>query len=1031
MSRVEVSSGVSRVATAAMALVVLMSAMVLMPSALAQEPTAIVISELFYNPDGPDESTEFVELHNTAAMTVDVSGWTIGGVGARLGVGTTIIADGYLVVARDGANFSAMFGRAPDEEFTGALSNGGETITLSDAEGALVDSVQYDDVSPWPIGPDGDGPSLQLLDSASDNALASSWGQGDPTPGMPNQAVPGRPATPTASIGRGVHNAAVSETLSSATPGAQIRYTLDGSAPSAQSVLYTGPFQIALSNRGDQSMITLRAVSIANGQTSLESAHTYLYSPGLIAAGYDQLPTVSVQTNDRTMPTCVRAQPTICTREAASIDYIDPGDGAGFGVTAGIAVFGDSSVDFPKTSFRLYFDDEWGVSNLKYPVFDGYGQGFIEPTETFDKLELRAQSWDGPFDGARGPDYYVSDRWWKDTVLDLGSLSPHGRFVNVFMNGRYHGVYDLRERFDSKWFESYGQGDSSEYDSVKWDGASHINAIISIDEGTTALWDRVRAAASYQQVKGWINPVALVHQEMVDSLTLSDGVGEREYRFVGGRTADHPDDAILMHSDNDMAFGLQGSWWTWAPAGPGLSHLGWLSRWSSDAEFRQIILDETAWAFCGDGPLTAQASVDRLNEWAGEVELTMNAETARWGATSFTAAISTARSRVTSGMPQLQQAWQAAGLFVGCDRSPQLTGPADLVAHRGQQVALPLGFSDPDGDLFTISAPGLPAGLSISSDGVISGVATAASGDYVVEVRAEDSRGRWRLHEVMITIVDGGSPVAAPALVLNEYNAVDADVGVWAGSDPAFPNDPANGGDWFELVTTEDDLDLRGWSIELWDRDRDSERLKRTDTYVFADDLLWRDLRAGTLITIAESVGQDASYSPQGGDWSVTVSPTGGLVLGGSGFDTNRRGFRITVRDDMGNLVGPVMGETEQWRAATGVNVSAEETLALCVTPGPEVDLVGGFDAQAEQSTFASPNICDDGATQDLDGFRPLVGPPGDVDGSGEFDASDVQTLLERNVGNSVDVFNVRAADLNDDGVINLLDALLAAQQLN
>jgi len=996
--------------------------------AAAQANGDVVISELFYNPDGSDEGSEFVELFNRSADAIDVSEWTIDGVDGRFGQGATIPGSGYLVVAREANAFSAAFGFAPDEEFAAVLSNGGEIIELIDRNGQVVDTVDYDDQAPWPLAADGDGASLQLLDTNSDNALAESWGEGDPTPGRANDARVGAPAPPVAAMGRGTYTGPVPELLSSSTPGAQIRYTLDGRAPTAQSTLYTGPIQIG---PGAHSTATLRAIAIANGRTSMEIAHTYLFVGELADGGFDRLPTVSVQTDDRSNPTCVRAQPTICERERASIDYIDPGGGEGFGVTAAIAVFGDSSVNFQKNSFRLYFDDEWGVSNLDYPVFAGYGQGFIEPADSFDKLELRAQSWDGPEDGTGGPDYYVSDRWWKDTILDLGSLSPHGRFVNVFMNGRYHGVYDLRERFDSKWFESYGEGDSSEYDSVKWDG--YFGRVISVNEGTDALFNQIRSASSYAQVKGLIDPVALIHQELVDSLTLSNGVGEREYRLVGGRTVEHPDDAILMHSDNDMAFGLQGAWWTWQPAGPRDHHFGWLWRWRGDPEFRQLIHDETARAFCGDGALTTQASRDRLDFWAAEVGAAMTAEVGRWGANSFTSAIATARGRIESGMPQLKQAWENDGLFVGCDLSPQLAGPDDLVVPSGRAVNVPLGLVDPDGDAFTATATGTPNGLSLSSDGRLTGTTQVAPGDYVVEVRAEDARGRWSLNEVTITVVDGGDAIESPALVLNEYNAVDANAGNWAGQDPAFPDDPTNGGDWFELAIVTDGLDLRGWSVELWDRDRSSETLKQTDTFVFADDPLWSDLRAGSLIAIAESVEQDASYLPRADDWSITVTPTGGLLLGGgSGFDTNRRGFRIAVRDANGNLVGPFMGETEEWRfgQADTPNVSAAEVGALCVPPTADADLVAGMRDVANVSTFAAENTCD-GVAQGLADLRPVVGPPGDVDGSGAFDSQDVQAILLYGVqAEPVGVFNERAADVNADGTVDLLDALLAARQL-
>lgn len=47
---------------------------------------------------------------------------------------------------------------------------------LPDENGAVIDSVAYDDELGWPAAPDGNGPSLELKDLTIDNNLAASWG---------------------------------------------------------------------------------------------------------------------------------------------------------------------------------------------------------------------------------------------------------------------------------------------------------------------------------------------------------------------------------------------------------------------------------------------------------------------------------------------------------------------------------------------------------------------------------------------------------------------------------------------------------------------------------------------------------------------------------------------------------------------------------------------------------------------------------------------------------------------------------------
>ena len=40
--------------------------------------------------------------------------------------------------------------------------------------------------------------------------------------------------------------------------------------------------------------------------------------------------------------------------------------------------------------------------------------------------------------------------------------------------------------------------------------------------------------------------------------------------------------------------------------------------------------------------------------------------------------------------------------------------------------------------------------------------------------------------------------------------------------------------DWYEFLVVEDLLDLRGWTIQLWDRDRTDDLLDRAASLTFA-----------------------------------------------------------------------------------------------------------------------------------------------------------------------------------------------------
>jgi len=143
----------------------------------------VVISELLYHALDTDPTyanVEFIELANTGAAPVSLEGWSftagITVVGGAIAAGVSIAPHGYVVGSNDPTLFQAKFGFAPDFSYAGtSLSNGGEEVTLVDAASTVVDDVTYDDSAPWPVAPDGFGPSLELSDLGADNADPANW----------------------------------------------------------------------------------------------------------------------------------------------------------------------------------------------------------------------------------------------------------------------------------------------------------------------------------------------------------------------------------------------------------------------------------------------------------------------------------------------------------------------------------------------------------------------------------------------------------------------------------------------------------------------------------------------------------------------------------------------------------------------------------------------------------------------------------------------------------------------------------------
>lgn len=142
----------------------------------------LVISKINYNPSTSgsfpvSNDQEFIEITNAGTTSVNLSGIYFSELGTsyQFPYNSTLAANSSLYLAANAAVFQSRYGFPPFGQFTRNLSNKSQKIVLSDAFGNIIDNVEYFDSAPWPTSPDGGGSYLQLMSTAFDNNLASSW----------------------------------------------------------------------------------------------------------------------------------------------------------------------------------------------------------------------------------------------------------------------------------------------------------------------------------------------------------------------------------------------------------------------------------------------------------------------------------------------------------------------------------------------------------------------------------------------------------------------------------------------------------------------------------------------------------------------------------------------------------------------------------------------------------------------------------------------------------------------------------------
>jgi hypothetical protein len=397
------------------------------------------------------------------------------------------------------------------------------------------------------------------------------------TPGKSNTTnFMGFVEAPQFSVWRGFFQMSFDLTLSCPTPGAIIRYTTNGSAPTAISgLIYSNPISVT------HTMPIRAAAFKTNWIFSRVETHTYVFLDDVvqqtyatnIAAGFpirwngvspdygmDQrvvaqngtdryggkyareikddlkaIPTLSLVMNIQDMfgTSGIYSNPLnrgAAWERAASVELINGDGSGGFQENTGLSVQGGAFRDFSltaKKSFRLVFKSMYGAGRLHYPFFGP------DATDQIDSLTLRANNNDGyQWDAALGKALYVRDAFAHTTAQELGMVAAHTTYVHLYINGFYWGLYNPVERPDAAFASTYIGGQKENWDAINQDSAP---------DGNYLAWNRMLAIANsgllnktnYQRIQG-NNPDGTRNPAYENLLDVDNYIDYLIINFYGG-----------------------------------------------------------------------------------------------------------------------------------------------------------------------------------------------------------------------------------------------------------------------------------------------------------------------------------------------------------------------------------------------------------------------------------------------------------------------------------------------------------------
>ena len=426
---------------------VLLTAIPLLLSGISAARADVVINEVMasngYYENG--EAYDWIELYNNGDETVNLSGWYLSDSKKNplkwsFPDGTKLKAGKYLTVFCTGEE-----GHDPgkgDTFYTGySVSASGETLILSDAEGTEAQRVnlpqQYGCIS-W--GRPSGGGEYGFFEN--------------PTRGKKNdaQAYESRTERPALSAAGGFYSGSVT-VQASGPEGAVLRYTTDGETPGTKSKVFpkdgltlkkTTPLRVKAFRDGEITSETESATFFIDDDpqtaiVSLISDDKYLFSKktGMLAKGTGSIPNYS---RGYEYP--------------VHIEYFNGEGEREISQTGTMTCSGHSARINEQKSIALYARKAWGPEKFSFNPF---------PTRNYTEyksLLLRAAN----------SDYFATrlrDIVASSLAEGQGILYQDHEIIQVYINGRYWGHYNLREKINKHFVAAYeGVTDPDEIDRI-------------------------------------------------------------------------------------------------------------------------------------------------------------------------------------------------------------------------------------------------------------------------------------------------------------------------------------------------------------------------------------------------------------------------------------------------------------------------------------------------------------------------------------------------------------------------------------
>jgi hypothetical protein len=472
--------------------------------------------------DGDGNDSDWIEIYNPNPFAFDLAGYQLmDGVNRWTFPSVQIPESGYLIVFASGQTDLNYLDDGGSLHTTFGLSSNGEDLRLLKPDGVTAVTAYLN------VGKQETGVSYGLESGNGQPGYMS-----PSTPGQANGAsFSDRVKDTKFDLHRGFYETPFAVTVTSATEGASISYTRDGSAPTSTHGTIIPPANGAAPAEAVvdiSTTTTLRAIAFKDGllPTNVDT-HTYLFAddvirqpanpPGFpsswgvftgvnggpagqpVPADYEMKQAI-INANPAGMAAALRALPTLSI--VADPDDLFSREGIlanPFGGINGAGVHTQNPYEPNRRCSMEWIDSRGGPQtqvdcgvrltggwsrhyratpkkSLSLLFQREFGAAKLNfplfgegEVDEFDRVVLKAIFSNAWVDAAVRPDY-LRDLMLRETQLAMGQPSSRGTWVHLYLNGLYWGIYNPTERPDANWAASHFPGGEEDFDAVKHAG---------------------------------------------------------------------------------------------------------------------------------------------------------------------------------------------------------------------------------------------------------------------------------------------------------------------------------------------------------------------------------------------------------------------------------------------------------------------------------------------------------------------------------------------------------------------------------